>query len=1138
MKKDLYSDNLTLFRSAVEAGDIVWFFGAGISASLTGKVYSWMQWIRDGISLISDTGIASNLNKALSLDDSAGNMVNIVGKVIDRLKIEGSYPDWMNAAFGSSAIVNDSLASTLKKIVIAQDVVATTNYDSLIEQATGLECYTYQDAGKVYEMLDQKRSSHVLHIHGAYNPKHNIDNIVASQEQYDNVLSDEGAQFVQHVLGTRTVIFVGCGQTTDDVNISRFIAFAKDKLSMERDYFYLYKEGQKLVELPENVHPVAFGDEYSDLPDFLRDIVLLRLRSIMSRNRIVGRTVDSNPTVLTDPLQSYHYAQQAIPFCGRVEEIEKLFGFLTNDSRFSWWAVTGQAGAGKSRLALEMLNRLPATWFGFFLQDRVLKVGDDFRPFSDTLVIIDYVCGREPIIADIIEDLSRIFSSTVFKLRILLIERENSRESGSWYAKLNQFGNYSSIPDHEYSDQFLNLQDLRPDDVCTFIRKVCDKFGLPENQERDEALRDAYGKKFEHLQFRPLYVQMFVEAWIQNKFSYPHYDSFEDLLKWTLNREQSRWLNILNNNQACCNALIRLIVRANISGELKEEDSDAIYVEDWKIINDFIAANSFPGRQGESAATEMFAAVCQNVGSHDKAIMPMYPDILKEYMFFYYMDENRLPYVMKEIWKNIPSCFSTFITRCLSDFPDNKFYMKALYSLRPNTDDIEILTGRIELLRNEHLRKDADDNVVVNLILNEFEFWRHVQVPVNNGDVAEIFAIAKITGLSLVAQMAGVYSTANFSFYMSVLNEICDVSCGPAAEAIKVHVLSVESQSCALSAHFKESDILRSKIDSLLTKESAMSGLNRLHKLENLSTGISNDIISSGNFQKAILKLEEMVAICDETDEYSVYWPLSAAARIGQLAFHLNNPNYLDKARESVLDLSRRHPDYYPVKLINAAFEIISLNIRLMIRHESMDSLKMSVMQLGDKIKDIQIDFSKKKFDNYNDTVWGAYHVLKLNFIDSEDELNDIISDAGTILKDYPKCAGVAQAKLLTTIELHRKIRKDLVSRDEVNDGYRHMLNNVQSESVRAAFEKLLEFSTERDNKNNYRNHDVMSNAIHDAMFNPLNDSGIDFIDEMFSEYDDVPYQRSTVKIGRNDPCPCGSGKKFKKCCMGKGVYD
>ena len=27
------------------------------------------------------------------------------------------------------------------------------------------------------------------------------------------------------------------------------------------------------------------------------------------------------------------------------------------------------------------------------------------------------------------------------------------------------------------------------------------------------------------------------------------------------------------------------------------------------------------------------------------------------------------------------------------------------------------------------------------------------------------------------------------------------------------------------------------------------------------------------------------------------------------------------------------------------------------------------------------------------------------------------------------------------------------------------------------------------------------------------------------------PQQRQQKKTGRNDPCPCGSGKKFKKCC-------
>jgi preprotein translocase subunit SecA len=29
---------------------------------------------------------------------------------------------------------------------------------------------------------------------------------------------------------------------------------------------------------------------------------------------------------------------------------------------------------------------------------------------------------------------------------------------------------------------------------------------------------------------------------------------------------------------------------------------------------------------------------------------------------------------------------------------------------------------------------------------------------------------------------------------------------------------------------------------------------------------------------------------------------------------------------------------------------------------------------------------------------------------------------------------------------------------------------------------------------------------------------------------------RSGQKVGRNDPCHCGSGKKYKKCCLPKGA--
>lgn len=33
-------------------------------------------------------------------------------------------------------------------------------------------------------------------------------------------------------------------------------------------------------------------------------------------------------------------------------------------------------------------------------------------------------------------------------------------------------------------------------------------------------------------------------------------------------------------------------------------------------------------------------------------------------------------------------------------------------------------------------------------------------------------------------------------------------------------------------------------------------------------------------------------------------------------------------------------------------------------------------------------------------------------------------------------------------------------------------------------------------------------------------------------EHHPTPVQRATGKVGRNDVCPCGSGRKFKKCCL------
>ncbi|WP_371922135.1 SEC-C metal-binding domain-containing protein [Treponema sp. OMZ 803] len=33
------------------------------------------------------------------------------------------------------------------------------------------------------------------------------------------------------------------------------------------------------------------------------------------------------------------------------------------------------------------------------------------------------------------------------------------------------------------------------------------------------------------------------------------------------------------------------------------------------------------------------------------------------------------------------------------------------------------------------------------------------------------------------------------------------------------------------------------------------------------------------------------------------------------------------------------------------------------------------------------------------------------------------------------------------------------------------------------------------------------------------------------SKPENVQVVRTAPKVGRNDPCPCGSGKKYKHCC-------
>jgi len=42
----------------------------------------------------------------------------------------------------------------------------------------------------------------------------------------------------------------------------------------------------------------------------------------------------------------------------------------------------------------------------------------------------------------------------------------------------------------------------------------------------------------------------------------------------------------------------------------------------------------------------------------------------------------------------------------------------------------------------------------------------------------------------------------------------------------------------------------------------------------------------------------------------------------------------------------------------------------------------------------------------------------------------------------------------------------------------------------------------------------------------------VEEVDEPIQHIKLVPYERTTPKIGRNVRCPCGSGVKYKYCCL------
>jgi len=145
--------------------------------------------------------------------------------------------------------------------------------------------------------------------------------------------------------------------------------------------------------------------------------------------RILGH-LERQPGLLTETAPDQNgvhvYARANQPWVGRDLDIDALRTFRVDSRPFAWWAVVGDGGIGKSRLAFEFSRQLQADgWRAGILPREGEFDWSTWTVLFPTLIVIDDASTRVAEVSAIIEALARHVIPTSFPVRLLLIERHD-----------------------------------------------------------------------------------------------------------------------------------------------------------------------------------------------------------------------------------------------------------------------------------------------------------------------------------------------------------------------------------------------------------------------------------------------------------------------------------------------------------------------------------------------------------------------------------------------------------------------------------------------------------------------------------------------------------------------------------------
>lgn len=394
--------------------------------------------------------------------------------------------------------------------------------------------------------------------------------------------------------------------------------------------------------------------------------VLQETMSKFNSNGILQPLLDSG---LHSSPNNFVYSARTVGIIGREKAFTDLKGFMDERSKFEWWTLVGEGGAGKSRLALELSIEyvLNSGWYAGFLDLKSVEAFNwtAWRPVFDTLIVIDNASANSTYVKTMLTTLKLMKGSLGKKVRVLLIERHLH---GTWWLPLANAIGRGEIR-VQFNAQPLNLGGLSDHQLIDLISAYKSFLGLKYTNSEILAML-----KHSKNHTMPLYAIMGI-CNIKSHESISSNDVFEDHFNF---QEEKIWHALLTqkserDKHKCLIAFINLV-----DGITEEELIDLIQE----------GHTFFPAE----VRTDLLAAMNLRNGNR---VLPIHPDLVAEYFvhrtWIEPVDALDVPDGFSKMvalaWSRNPKAVQGFLLRYLFDFPNAKIE-KMIPSMQERVSDV------------------------------------------------------------------------------------------------------------------------------------------------------------------------------------------------------------------------------------------------------------------------------------------------------------------------------------------------------------------------------------------------------------------------------------------------------------------